>query len=165
MAFQSVSSSFAPMSCWTLSFTSVQFLYFGLSVKTCCKSATFRCEAKFEPLSPALPGAFAFSSFPYPLDNSAFLTVSLLNWRVESPWGLPCSVCSTCDRLRTHLYSGGNYVPLSLTFLVQRPTHSPFWLRCISLFSPVTLHEAYDDSLSLSISVSPLLVYRLRLPL
>ena len=153
------------MSCWTLSFTLVQRPHIGLSWKTCWKSATFRCEAKLEPLSSALPKAFAFSSILYPLDNSAFLTVSILNWCVESPWGLPCSVCSTCDRLRIHLYSGGNYVPLSLTFLVQRPTHSPFWLRCISLFSPVTSHEAYDDSLSLSISVSPLLVYRLRLSL
>jgi hypothetical protein len=153
------------MSCWTLSFTLVQRPHIGLSWKTCWKFATFRCEAELEPLSFALPKAFAFSSILYPLDNSAFLTVSLLNFYVESPSGLPCFAYLTHDRLRIHLYSGGNYVPLSLTFLVQRPTHSPFWLRCISLFSPVTRHEAYDDSLSLSISVSPLLVYRLRLPL
>ncbi len=153
------------MSIWTLSFTLVQFLYIGLSWKTCWESATFRCEAKFEPLSSALPEAFAFSSILYPLDNSASLTVSLLNFYVESLSGLPCFAYLTHDRLRIHLYSGGNYVPLSLTFLVQRPTHLPFWLRCINLFSPVKLHEAYDDSLSLSISVSPLLVYRLRLPL
>ena len=50
-----------------------------------------------------------------------------------------------------------------LAFRDQPPTHLPFWFRCISLISPVTPHEAYDDSFSLSISISPLLVYRFRL--
>ncbi len=122
------------MSIWTLSFTLVQHPHIGLSWKTCWKSATFRCETKLEPLSFALPKAFAFSSILYPLDNSASLTVSLLNGCVESPLGLPCSACSTRDQLRIHLYSGGNIVSLLPRFGVQQPTHLPFWFRCISLF-------------------------------
>jgi len=107
------------MSIWTLSFTLVQFLYIGLSWKTCWESATFRCEAKFEPLSSELPEAFAFSSILYPLDNSASLTVSLLNFYVESPSGLPCFAYLTHDRLRIHLYSGGNYVPFVADVLIS----------------------------------------------
>ena len=122
------------MSCWTLSFTLVQRPHIGLSWKTCWKFATFRCEAKFEPLSFALPKAFAFSSILYPLDNSAFLTVSLLNFYVESPWGLPCFAYVTYDRLRIHLYSGGNVVSLLLTFLIQQPTHLPFGSGVSALF-------------------------------
>ena len=77
----------------------VKFLHIGLSFKTRWKSAAFRREAKLEPLSSALPQAFAFSNILYPLDNSAFLAVGLLNTRdrVENPTGLPCFACVTCD--------------------------------------------------------------------
>ena len=79
MVAHSGGDSNAPMSVWTLSFTLVRFLYVGLSVETCWKWAAFQREAKSEPLSSALPEALASSSILYPLDLSAFLTVSLLS--------------------------------------------------------------------------------------
>ncbi len=51
----------------------IRFPYIWFIVETRQKSAIFRCRAKLEPLSPALPGAFAFSGVLYPLDSCAFL--------------------------------------------------------------------------------------------
>jgi hypothetical protein len=99
MECQSPRCPFAPMSRRTLSFTRVKFLHIGLSFKTGWKWAAFRREAKLEPLSSALPEAFAFSNILYPLDDSASLAVGLLRSmnREENPTGLPCFACLTCD--------------------------------------------------------------------
>ena len=125
MEYQSVNGSFAPMSVKTLSFTRVQFLHIGLLVKTCWKSAIFRCEVKLD-LYP--PHYQRHSLFPASLTRWTIHSSyeKLTQHHIESPSGLPCSVCSTSDRLRVHLYSGGDIGSLLLTFGNQQPTHLPF---------------------------------------
>jgi hypothetical protein len=69
----------------------------SLPVRTCGKSAAFQRGAKFEPLSRALPRAFACSRILYPLRTSAFLAAGLLGALSEDASGLPCSASLTCN--------------------------------------------------------------------
>ena len=71
------------MSVRTLSFTSVQFLYVDLSVKTRWKSAPFQGEAKAEPLSGSLQTGLRFFQHPLPAASCAAFTVGLLPFQGE----------------------------------------------------------------------------------
>ena len=73
------------------------FLYVALSVKTDWKSAAFQPGAKPEPLSAALPTAFAFSSFLYPLGSSAAFTDRLTEAIDLAPDPIELTVFPTCD--------------------------------------------------------------------
>lgn len=151
MSAQFIGGVAAPMSVTTLSFTEIRFPYFDLSVKTHWKFAIFQCRAKFEPLSLALPKAFAFSSFLYPLGHCVALAIDLLQF-LENPSGLPCSVHWTCDA------SGSISVPLgvlSLRYWRNCSSNHPvtFWLECVSLISLFhTITGPYNSSLALTLS-------------
>ncbi|GET38863.1 hypothetical protein MiSe_36220 [Microseira wollei NIES-4236] len=156
------SGSFVPMSLLTLSFTKVQSLYFDLSLKTRQKSATFRCEANFAPLSKALPLTFAFSGILYPLGGSVSLAVDLLGLfdLTQEPVGF--SVFRMCDLRRVR-------VPSILrqefySFVIENPyfNNLPACLLAwrISSFRPkFSFHGAYDDSLALTLTLLSLAEY------
>jgi len=75
------SGSFAPMSAanaaWTLSFTSVQFLYFDLSFRDQLEVSRLSAQG-IHPYLCHYSTAFAFSSILSPLGGSASFTVCLL---------------------------------------------------------------------------------------
>ncbi len=150
MSDQFWSCPFVPMSWLTLSFTLVRFPYSVLSLKTSWKSATFRYGANLELLSRALPLAFAFSRFLYPLNNSVFLTVDLLKslstylLRTHRAYLVPCAWYAT---EMDFFYTPTGVVSFRWgKFRISSSYPFTFWFRCISLISPVTLHEAYEDS-------------------
>lgn len=81
----------------SLSFTPVQFFYFGLSWETYQKSAVFQREAKLEPLSTSLQDGLHFFWHPLPTGQFRFPYGRPTHLQDESPLGLPCFACLTYD--------------------------------------------------------------------
>lgn len=122
-------------------------------MKTYWKSATFQSGAKLEPLSAALPTAFAFSSFLYPLGSSAAFT----DWLTEAidlasdPIGL--TVFPTCDLRLCGVPSICRWEFGSCTANSQTLTAHPLTFL-VRVFQPLSLgycDDTYDDSLALTL--------------
>src|ERR1700721_4821527 len=64
----------------------------------------------------------------------------------------------TCDRFRFHHYSSGSLASSLLADKLKQPTRFPFWGLCISPFHHFMDNGAYDDSLALTMPVSPWLL-------
>ena len=138
--------------------------WYWSAVRTSRTSATFRCGAKREPLSPALPGVFASSDLPFPLRVPRSLRSAYS--------GVPNGERSGVIVVPSGELRPGRVLPMlrwgcvpssGCRFLI--PTiHVPFWLEGFSLIALVLPDEAFvGNSLALTLLDFPLRMPGLRL--
>ena len=112
-------------------------------------------------LSPSLQKGIRF--FHHPIPPLAFLGLTtLILSNTQTNWGLPCSVCWTCD-VTGAIFTPGETLAVGFNTYTLKPVLLPFGNGCCQVIShrlwvsPICDYdEAYDGSVTFTLDIFPL---------